>query len=63
MGESDEDFAQLMGFLEEIQFERVGAFTYSPQEGTRAYDLEDKTVGKAERWFGAKVLESSKNDV
>lgn len=29
----------------------------------RASDLEEKTVGKAERWFGAKVLERSKNDV
>src|ERR1700730_8108909 len=30
-GETEDDFAQLMAFLEEIQFERVGAFTYSPQ--------------------------------
>jgi ribosomal protein S12 methylthiotransferase len=40
-GETDEDFAQLMAFLEEIQFERVGAFTYSPQEGTRAAEMTD----------------------
>ncbi len=40
-GETDEDFAQLMAFLEEIQFERVGAFTYSPQEGTRAAEMID----------------------
>ncbi len=40
-GETDEDFDQLMGFLEEVQFDRVGAFTYSPQEGTRAAELED----------------------
>jgi ribosomal protein S12 methylthiotransferase len=40
-GETAEDFAQLMDFLEEIQFERVGAFTYSPQEGTRAATLVD----------------------
>jgi ribosomal protein S12 methylthiotransferase len=30
-----------MDFLEEIQFERVGAFTYSPQEGTRAAEMTD----------------------
>jgi ribosomal protein S12 methylthiotransferase len=35
-GETDEQFEELLEFLEEIQFERVGAFTYSPQEGTRA---------------------------
>jgi ribosomal protein S12 methylthiotransferase len=40
-GETDDDFSQLMDFLEEMQFERVGAFTYSPQEGTRAAEMED----------------------
>jgi len=40
-GETEEDFETLLAFLEEIQFERVGAFTYSPQEGTRAAELED----------------------
>jgi ribosomal protein S12 methylthiotransferase len=40
-GETDDDFQQLLDFLEETQFERVGAFTYSPQEGTRAALLED----------------------
>src|SRR5439155_817797 len=32
---------QLLEFLEEMQFERVGAFTYSAQEGTRAADYAD----------------------
>ena len=40
-GETEDDFAQLLDFLEETQFERVGAFTYSPQEGTRAADMDD----------------------
>ena len=40
-GETADDFDQLMEFLEEIEFERVGAFTYSPQEGTRAAALAD----------------------
>jgi ribosomal protein S12 methylthiotransferase len=40
-GETDDDFAQLMAFVEETQFERVGAFTYSPQEGTRAAEMPD----------------------
>jgi len=30
-----------MEFLEETRFERVGVFTYSPQEGTRAAELPD----------------------
>ena len=40
-GETEEDFNELMEFLEEIQFDRVGAFTYSPQEGTRAAEMRD----------------------
>ncbi|HEX5435974.1 MAG TPA: 30S ribosomal protein S12 methylthiotransferase RimO [Gemmatimonadaceae bacterium] len=45
-GEKAEDFQRLLDFLEEMRFERVGAFTYSPQEGTRAALLED-TVPEA----------------
>src|SRR5690606_34637258 len=40
-GETESDFDTLLEFLEEAQFDRVGAFTYSPQEGTRAYELQD----------------------
>jgi ribosomal protein S12 methylthiotransferase len=40
-GELDADFEMLLEFLEEIQFDRVGAFTYSPQEGTRAAEMDD----------------------
>ena len=40
-GETDEDFRALLAFLEEAQFDRMGAFAYSPQEGTRAMQFED----------------------
>jgi ribosomal protein S12 methylthiotransferase len=40
-GETDDDVTKLLAFLEEIQFERVGVFTYSPQEGTRGAELTD----------------------
>ncbi|MFL5486045.1 MAG: 30S ribosomal protein S12 methylthiotransferase RimO [Gemmatimonadaceae bacterium] len=40
-GETDEQFEELLEFLQEMQFERVGAFTYSPQEGTRAAEYAD----------------------
>lgn len=40
-GESDDDFEVLLAFLEEMQFDRVGAFTYSAQEGTRAHAMAD----------------------
>ncbi len=40
-GETDEDFQELLDFLTEIEFERVGVFTYSHEENTAAHDLED----------------------
>ncbi|MGH7718903.1 MAG: 30S ribosomal protein S12 methylthiotransferase RimO, partial [Gemmatimonadaceae bacterium] len=40
-GETEDDFARLLDFLEEVRFERVGGFTYSAQEGTRAAQLPD----------------------
>ena len=40
-GETDEDFEQLLHFLEEAQLDRVGAFAYSPVEGAAANLLAD----------------------
>jgi ribosomal protein S12 methylthiotransferase len=48
-GETDEDFETLLAFLEETQFERVGTFTYSPQEGTRAATLPDDVPDAVKR--------------
>ena len=39
--ETEQQFEELLEFLEEMQFERVGAFTYSAQEGTRAAQYPD----------------------
>ena len=38
-GESEEEFKELLDFLEEVRFDRLGAFIYSREEGTPAYDL------------------------
>lgn len=40
-GETDEDFEQLLDWLEEAQLDRVGCFTYSPVEGAPANALPD----------------------
>ncbi len=48
-GESDADFAQLLALLEEVQFDRVGAFTYSAQEGTQAFELADDVSESVKR--------------
>ena len=41
-GESEEDFEELCNFIKEARFDRFGAFTYSREEGTPAYDFEDQ---------------------
>jgi len=40
-GETEEDFNNLYSFVEEIQFDRLGIFTYSEEEGTLAEALRD----------------------
>ena len=39
-GEGEEEFQELCEFLRELRLERVGAFAFSPQEGTPAMDME-----------------------
>ena len=41
-GETEEDFNELCRFVKETKFERFGAFTYSREEDTPAYDFEDQ---------------------
>ncbi|NQU34020.1 MAG: 30S ribosomal protein S12 methylthiotransferase RimO [Bacteroidetes bacterium] len=40
-GETEEEFEDLMSFVKRTKFERLGVFTYSPEEDTAAYKLED----------------------
>lgn len=41
-GETEEDFCELCEFIRDVKFERFGAFTYSREEGTAAYDFENQ---------------------
>ncbi len=40
-GERDEDFEELLGFIAEMQFDRLGAFAFSPQAGTPGAEMPD----------------------
>ena len=40
-GETDEEFAELESFVRDVDFDHVGVFTYSHEEGTPAYARED----------------------
>lgn len=39
-GETEEDFQELLDFIEEFRFERAGVFQYSKEEGTRANKMD-----------------------
>ena len=56
-GETDEDFRTLLAFLDEVQFDRVGGFTYSPQEGTRALAHADDVPDEVKRRRLEELLE------
>ena len=43
-GETDEDFAELQRFVEWAEFDHVGVFLYSPEEGTRSGEMGDEAV-------------------
>ena len=51
-GETDEEFEELLDFLEEAQLDRVGCFQYSPVEGATANALPDAVPAEIaeERW-------------
>jgi len=41
-GETNEQFEELCKFIQEYPFDRLGAFTYSKEENTKAYDFDDQ---------------------
>lgn len=43
-GETKEAFQELCDFVEAVRFDRLGVFTYSPEEGTRAFKLGDPVL-------------------
>jgi ribosomal protein S12 methylthiotransferase len=45
-GETEEDFEELLAFVRNVEFDRVGVFTYSDEEGTHAFDLPNKVDQK-----------------
>jgi ribosomal protein S12 methylthiotransferase len=51
-GETDEEFAELLNFVEAAEFDRLGVFKYSEEEGTSAAKLDGKVSEeeKENRW-------------
>lgn len=44
--ETDREFGELLEFIEEMRFERLGAFVYSPEEGSAAYAFKGQVPPK-----------------
>lgn len=60
-GETEEDFEELMTFVRNCEFDNVGVFTYSDEEGTPAFDLPNKVDTKtAKRRRNALMKEQAK---
>jgi ribosomal protein S12 methylthiotransferase len=55
-GETDADFEELLAFVKHVEFDRVGVFTYSDEEGTPAYDLPNKVEPKVAKQRRARLM-------
>ena len=58
-GETEADFAELLDFIRETRFDRLGVFRYSQEEGTRAAKRTDQLPDdlKERRWHAAMALQ------
>lgn len=56
-GETEDDVEELKGFLERMRFDRVGVFTYSHEEGTSAYALEDNIPAEEKERRAQEIME------
>jgi ribosomal protein S12 methylthiotransferase len=55
-GETEEDFDELMTFVRNCEFDNVGVFTYSDEEGTAAFDLPNKVDRKIAKQRRARLM-------
>ncbi|MCX6272623.1 MAG: 30S ribosomal protein S12 methylthiotransferase RimO [Bacteroidetes bacterium] len=60
-GEGDKEFRELYDFVEAQRFDRMGAFTYSPEEGTPAWKLGDPVPDKVKQQRMAALMDLQMN--
>ncbi|MBM7564683.1 30S ribosomal protein S12 methylthiotransferase RimO [Paenibacillus sacheonensis] len=56
-GETEEDFNRLCDFVREMKFDRLGVFTYSPEEDTPAVRLPDAVPDDVKEWRSNTLME------
>ncbi len=59
--ETEKDFEELYNFVKETKFDRVGVFTYSPEEDTYAYDLGNPIHAKEKERRKQAIMELQKD--
>jgi len=57
-GETDEDFATMLKFVEDYRFERLGVFTYSREEGTPSHDMDGQVPAEVAEQRRAAVMKA-----
>ena len=62
-GEAEADFAEMQSFVEAMQFNHLGVFTYSHEEGTSAHGLPDDVPARIKRQRQAKLMRVQKRIV
>lgn len=55
-GETEQDFNDLKDFVEEMRFDRLGVFTYSHEENTKGYQLEDNISDELKQERAAELM-------
>lgn len=56
-GETEDDFEELIKFVQNCEFDNVGVFTYSDEEGTSAYGLPDKIDPEIAEYRRSRLME------
>lgn len=56
-GEGEDEFETLAEFVNEIEFDRLGVFTFSPQEGTPAYDMDNQVEDDVKTRRGEVIMQ------
>lgn len=56
-GETEQDFQEMCDWVEEMQFERLGCFTYSHEENTHAYNFEDDVPDEVKKQRSERIME------
>jgi ribosomal protein S12 methylthiotransferase len=56
-GETEEKFQELKNWVQDTKFDRLGVFTYSHEENTSAYDLDDDVPEKVKKVRAEEIMD------